>query len=186
MHTFYWKALKNFTAELETELSVRLGFIAMENHRNIKLAELSLDESLKTLRKLKSFILKYKFKSDAEEIEFFKHIKQQFLSRVIYFNKMYKIETRRPSGGEKTVKTYIVQEFKKIRSYFNNNVDFYDYHRKNQTYMDHVYFVRGRMDIKHNMETFTFEADPKFCTSQDYTVARIIANDMLVVYLKDE
>lgn len=42
------------------------------------------------------------------------------------------------------------------------------------------------MDINLNLETFAFESDPKFCTCHDYTVARIIANDMLEVYLKDE
>lgn len=150
------------------------------------MAEESLQVSLEALQKLRVFISKYKFRSEAEEIEFFKHIKPQFLSRVIYYNKIYQIETRRPSGGEKTVRGYISQEFKKIRSYFNNNIDFYSYHRRNQNYMDHLYFVRGKMDFKLNIETFVFETDPKFSTSHDYAVARIIANDMLEVYLKDE
>lgn len=128
---------------MESALAGRLQFIALEDHRNIIMAENSLQESLSALRILKAFIVKYKFQSEAEEIDFFKNIKPHFLSRVIYFNKIYKIEKLRPSGGEKTVREYISREFKKIRGYFDNNIDFFSYHRRNQSYMDHLYFVRG-------------------------------------------
>ena len=37
-----------------------------------------------------------------------------------------------------------------------------------------------------SIDTFVFESDPKFTTSHDFKVARIIANDMLEVYLKEE
>lgn len=178
--------MKPFTSDLESVLAGRLQFIAMENHRNIIMAENSLKESLSALRKLKAFILKYRFRSESEEIDFFKNIKPQFLSRVIYFNKIYKIETRRPSGGEKSVRNYFRTEFRKLKRYFNNNSDFYGYYRAQHTFMDHLYFLRGKIDVKLNVDTFVFEADPKFCTSHDYTVARIIANDMLEVYLNDE
>lgn len=178
--------MKNFTSNLESDLNSRLHFINLENHKEIVLAELSMRESLDALKKLKAFILKYKFKSESEEIEFFKYIKPHFLSKTIYFNKVFTIEMKRPSGGENVVKKYLRYEQKKLKGYFNNNADFYAYYRAQNTFMDHKYFVRGNLDLKLHIEPFVFESDPKFTTSHDFVVARIIANDMLEVYLKEQ
>lgn len=178
--------MKNFTSNLESDLNSRLHFINLENHKEIVLAELSMRESLDALKKLKAFILKYKFKSESEEIEFFKYIKPHFLLKTIYFNKVFTIEMKRPSGGENVVKKYLRYEQKKLKGYFNNNADFYAYYRAQNTFMDHKYFVRGNLDLKLHIEPFVFESDPKFTTSHDFVVARIIANDMLEVYLKEQ
>lgn len=150
------------------------------------MAELSVRESVQALNKLKKFILKYKFQSESEEIEFFKFIKPHFLSKVIYYNKVYNIEMKRPSGGEAIIGKYLRSEFKKLKRYFNNNADFYAYYRAQNTYMDYKYFVRGKLDVQLNVDTFVFETDPKFSTSHDFKVARIIATDMLEVYIKNE
>jgi hypothetical protein len=46
-------------------------------------------------------------------------------------------------------------------------------------------FVRGKHDIRLWLDTFYFEADHRFSTSHDYKVAKIIANDLIQVYLED-
>ena len=107
--------MKNFTSNLESELNSRLQFIGLENHKNIVLAEISMHECLNALKKLKKFILKYRFQTESEEIEFFKYIKPHFLSKVIYFNKVYNIEMKRPSGGEQIVEKYLRDELKKLK-----------------------------------------------------------------------
>jgi len=45
--------------------------------------------------------------------------------------------------------------------------------------------VRGKHDITLWLDTFYFEADHRFSTSHDYKVAKIIANDLIQVYLED-
>jgi hypothetical protein len=45
--------------------------------------------------------------------------------------------------------------------------------------------VRGKHDIRLWLDTFYFEADHRFSTSHDYKVAKIIANDLIQVYLED-
>ena len=178
--------MKNFTQNLESELDSKLHFIALENQKNIVQAELSMNESLFILEKLKKFIIKYKFQSEGEEIDFFKQIKPHFLSKVIYFNKVYNIEMRRPSGGEEIVRQYLAEEQNKIKNFFINNTDFYGYYRSQSTFLDSKYFIRGKLDIKLNVDSFVYESDPRFTTSHDFKVARIMANDMLEVYLKNE
>lgn len=61
---------------------------------------------------------------------------------------------------------------------------FYSYYRTESTYLDHIYFVRGKHNVQLNLDTFYFETDHSFSTSHDYKVAKIIANDLIQDYLE--
>ena len=178
--------MKPFTQNLQAELDAQLQFIRHETENNIRATELSLKLLINIIDKLKKFTLRYKFRSETEEVQFFKHIKPQFLSKLIYHNRLFIIETQKPYGGEKVVRKYLHNELDKLKRFFDNNLEFYKYYRTNSTYLDHKYFIRGKHDIKLSLDTFYFEADHRFCTSHDYKVAKIIANDLIQVYLEDE
>lgn len=47
-------------------------------------------------------------------------------------------------------------------------------------------FLRGNHDIKLWLDTYYFESDQSFSTSHDYKVAKIIANDLILVYIEDK
>jgi len=47
-------------------------------------------------------------------------------------------------------------------------------------------FVRGNHDIKLWLDTYYLQADQTFCTSHDYKVAKIMANDLIQVYIEDQ
>lgn len=178
--------MKTFCTSLQSELDSQLQFIRLETEEPIKAAELSIKVLLSVIAKLKKFTIKYKFKNEAEEIHFFKHFKPQFISKLIYHNRILNIETKKPYGGEKVTRKYLNNELDKLKRFFDNNLEFYKYHRTNSTYLDHKYFIRGKHDIKLSLDTFYFEADHRFCTSHDYKVAKIIAHDLVQVYLEDE
>ncbi|MFT4018864.1 MAG: RteC domain-containing protein [Agriterribacter sp.] len=96
------------------------------------------------------------------------------------------METKRPHGGGKIIKKYLYNKLSKIKKYFDNNFEFYRYYRTNSTYLDHKYFIRGKYDIKLILDNYYFEADHSFSTSHDYKVAKIIANDLIQIYLEDQ
>lgn len=175
-----------FTTKLLTELEDQIRFVEQENEINLKRAELCMQISKKVVDQLKTFILKYKFKSTAEEIRFFRDIKPQFYSRLIYHLKIYNIETKRPNGGDKALKKYIVNELGKLKHYFDENLDFYKYYRTGANYLDHKYFVRGKHDIQLALSSYFFEFDERFSTSHDALVSKILAHDQLQVFLEDE
>jgi len=54
------------------------------------------------------------------------------------------------------------------------------------SFLDEKLFVRGKHDIKLTLETIYFETDHRFSTSHDYKAAKIIANDLIQVYLEDQ
>ena len=60
----------------------------------------------KAFDELKTFISGYKFKDDYEEIRFFKEIKPQLFSQLVYHNKVYNIEIRMPAGSINDQKNY--------------------------------------------------------------------------------
>lgn len=179
-------AMVKFISDLESELESRLLFLSLEFAKPLKRAEASMLEINNALKKLKSFILRTKFTSDSEEIDFFKNRKPFILSKLIYYNEIYRIETRKPSGGEKMIRKYYQTELMKLKSFFEENVDFYGYYRTNSTYLDHKYFLRKKLDISLSLDSFVFESDARFSTSHDYKAAKIMANDLLEVYLNDE
>ncbi|MFZ2431769.1 MAG: RteC domain-containing protein, partial [Lutibacter sp.] len=86
----------------------------------------------------------------------------------------------------KPIKKYLNDELKKLKRYFDNNLEFYKYYRTNNSFVDDKLFVRGKHDIKLSLDTVYFETDHRFSTSHDYKVAKIIANDLIQVYLEDQ
>lgn len=178
--------MKPFCQSLNTELDGQLQSIRLESEDPIKAAELSIKILLTAIGKLKKFTVRYSFKDEAEEIEFFKHIKPQFISKLIYHNRVFNIEIKKPHGGEKIVKKYFNSELNKLRRHFDDNLDLYRYFRTNSIYLDHKYFVRNKYDIKLGLDTFHFEVDNHFATSHDFKIAKLIANDLIQVYIEDE
>jgi hypothetical protein len=171
---------------LLSDLNEQLNFIDLEIDNPIKKCEKAIEVSIKAFDSLKKLMMKLGFKSNDEEIIFFKEIKPQFLSKFIYYNAIYKIETRKPYGGERIVKKYYQNELIKLKRFFDNNLEFYKYYRTGSTYLDLNYFIRGKIDIKMVLDSYYIETDRTFSTSHDYIVSRIIANDLIELYLEDK
>lgn len=52
--------------------------------------------------------------------------------------------------------------------------------------MDDKYFIRGNYDIKYTLDSYYFESDSRFSTSHDFKVAKILANDLIQVYIENQ
>ena len=151
----------------------------------IEKTETIIKQIIHSLSDLKGHVLKNGFKSIDEEVFFFKHQKPVIVAKLIYYNSIYKIETRKPYGA-KSIKKYLKKELRKLKKFFEHNIDFYKYYRSGNSFLDENFFSRGKHDIRLWLDTFYFEADHRFCTSHDYKVAKIIANDLIQVYLEDQ
>jgi hypothetical protein len=175
-----------FTNKLLAELDNKLRFIEQENEVILKCSEECFLICKKIIEQLKAFILKYKFKSTNEEIKFFKEIKPQFTSKLIYHLMVYNIETKKPKGGRKILRKYLTKELDKLKNYFDYNLDFYKYYRAGANYLDHKYFVRDKHDLQLTLDSNIFEMDSRFSTTHDFKVAKILAHDLLQVNIEDE
>lgn len=177
--------MNRFYNETLSKLETAINELEIEANCSIQRIEAVIQIILECLSEVKERVLKRGFKNIDEEIHFFKYQKPAILSKLIYYNAIYKIETKKPYGA-KPIRKYLNKELKKLKRFFDNNLDFYKYYRSKNSFLDEKYFVRGKHDIKLSLDTFYFEADHSFSTSHDYKVAKILANDMIQVYLENQ
>lgn len=171
---------------LLNNLNEQLNFIDLEIDDQIKKCEQAIAIILKSIKELKKVTTKINFKSQTEEIKFFKEIKPQFTSKLIYFNRVYKIEMKKPNGGNRILKKYNNNELLKLKAFFDSELEFYQYYRSGSTFLDYKYFLRGKFDIKLALDSYYFETDTSFSTSHDFKVATILANDLIQLYLENQ
>ncbi len=173
-------------SHLLANLNEQLNFTDLEIDDPIVRSENAINIIVNSIEKLKIIFEKEKVKSLENEIDFFKNIKPKFTSKLIYYNAIFKIETKKPHVGERILKKYLNNELDKLKRYFDNNLDFYKYYRTGSNYLDHKYFTRGKFDVKLALDSFYFEVDHTFSTSHDFKVAKIMAHDLIQVYLEDK
>jgi len=167
------------------QLEMDIKKIEIENDHSLQSTERIISLTLECLSQIKEFVLKKGFKDISEEVYFFKYQKPVIVAKLIYYNAVYKIEAKKPYG-EKQVKKHLTEELKKLKKFFDRNIEFYKYYRSNHTYIDEKFFVRGNHDIKLWLDTYYFETDHNFSTSHDYKVAKILANDLIQVYIESQ
>ena len=170
--------LKKLDSELDV-LEIEEEDILIRAEKGIKLAK-------QTLKEVRNIIVDYEFETKSEEISFFKCTKPKIYSKLIYYVKLFNIEGKRPRGSNKSQIKYLNNYIGKLQNYFNDNLDFYHYYRREATTFDEQYFLRGKADIRLFPDTFHFFVDEQFSTSHDSTVATILAYDLLIVHLKRE
>ncbi|WP_163516788.1 RteC domain-containing protein [Gelidibacter japonicus] len=172
--------------ELISEYQMHLDALESRTEDILYKAEHGISRTEKFIKLLRKKVLELGFTNTEEEISFFKHVKPQIFSKLIYFVKLFNIESKRPRSSSKFQIKYLNAHINKLQVYFNDNLDFYHYYRRGATTLDEEYFIRGKADLRSPTESYHFFIDDQFTTSQDTTVAMIMAYDMLIVYLQQE
>lgn len=174
----YQKLLSEFEGQLDG-LESGNGDVLFKAEKGIALVE-------RCIRKLQKQITGKTFATKSDEIYFFKHVKPQIFSKLIYYARLFSIESKRPRGNNASQIKYLQNQIDKLQAFFNDNLEFYNYYRRGAMSLDEQYFVRGNRDLRLPLESFHFLIDDQFSTCQDGTVATIMAYDMLIVYLRKE
>lgn len=173
-----------FFDKLLSEIQLGLDDLHHLETDPLRHAGAALDVLLPGLTRLQAYVLQHGFASEQEEIHFFKSLKPQLTSRLLYFHKVYLFEARRPQGGDSALRTFVEEEFAKIRHFFLNNRDFYQYYRTGDCSLDDHYFVRGKHIIKNIDDSNLLLSDGAFSTSHDHKVARLLAYEGFESYLQ--
>lgn len=173
------KYIDNILLEIDSEIDRFdiYGYDIIENSlKMIDLIQSYID-------RLREKVIVHEFSSQEEEIVFFKELKPQILSKQLYFNKIYCIESKFPTGSNEAAKKYVNDQLHSLEYFFNRYLDFYQYYRSGSTIYDRYYFVRGNVDPKLCTDSSRFNSDLNFSTVYDFKVAKIIAHEMLRIYL---
>lgn len=105
MEKFYINTLN----KLETSISE----LEVEADYSIQRIEVVINLILECLSEVKENVIKKGFKNNEEEIRFFKHQKPVIVAKLISYNSIYKIETKKPYGT-KPMRKYFNKELKKL------------------------------------------------------------------------
>lgn len=171
--------MKTLATSLLAKLNQQLQSIHTENKNPVRFSKKAITAIVATIENLKEATLKHNFKSQQEEIEFFKTIKPKFTAQLIYYNQIYQIET----GKTGSKKKYYKHQMKKINKWFKKNTHICQYLKSKSTFADHLYFLRNNFECQLAANILPI-CDAFFATAHDQTVARYKANKALKKYLK--
>lgn len=168
------------------DLEEKLGDLKSETDHILIYSEKAVLSCKSALLEMQEIVLRNGFTDEQYEIEFFKNIKPKVYGKLLYYAKIFSIESKRPNSRNKVQRKFLILEQDKIAAFQNDNLEFYQYYRCNITNLDDRFFVRGKADIRLCLGSLHFLIDPNFSTSHDHTVSVIKAYDMLSIYLKTE
>ncbi len=141
------------------------------------------------LTRLKTHVVTTPFLNETDEINFFKNIKPQILGKLIFYNKVFRIESLCPVPSGELYSKYFLKHMQELKQHYDEHIcktEFYRYYRTGRSDWDHHFFRLGKIDLHDGLSSFFFEIDPGFSTFYDYKVARIIASELLYEYLRSK
>ncbi|MDF1697008.1 MAG: RteC domain-containing protein [Saprospiraceae bacterium] len=132
---------------------------------------------------LKFHIHSHGFKNTNEEIHFFKNLKPYFLSKLYYYDKVYKIEINIGISDSKAQIKYFKDELRKVNNFCQNKKEIWTYYSKGKTDRDSQYFTRGNYGLSQDTDFDATFIDPSFASLHGKTIARLRGSRDLIVYL---
>jgi hypothetical protein len=167
------------------EVTADLEQIVSEEKSALRMAERSIRSARSGLERIRHYVVEHPFPSEGDEIHFFKVEKPMLTGKLIYYLKLYRIESRRPIGSLELQTRHFATELHNIDQFFINHQDFYHYYRSGATFLDEFYFLRGKQDLPVLMDLDWVYADPTFSTGFDLLLGEMHANDSLVQYINE-
>jgi len=167
------------------QLDDKLILLKTEQNKFLLMLEEAKGLCLLSFWEMKNLVTEIGFSNKDEEILFFKKIKPQILSKLVFYDKLMSIESRRP-------KVFILQErylnrcIIELQRFFEENQALNLYYWKDENFLDEFYFLRKNKKQAEPYEIFIGNADPEFSTQHDFTISCIIAYENLIKYLENE
>lgn len=171
--------------ELYQSFTEKMNTIKESGNGVIDISQKVMELCLNFLATLKKLVVEHGFSTPEEEINFFKRQKPRFHSQLIFYSKVFNIELKKPIGAKNVIDEYYQKHLLKIRLFFENHIETYQYYRSNSTMLDEQYFLRQHAPA-HNVYHHRFpDIDPIFTTDKDYMFSQIIASELLSHFLQD-
>ncbi|WP_455623828.1 RteC domain-containing protein [Parabacteroides sp.] len=133
-------------------------------------------------RELKAFALAHPFSDEAEEIRFFKYYKPALTGRLLYYYRVYQIESGCPACREVAAAHYR-KAMERAGQMMERHLPFYQYYRSGATYRDSYYFTCRWHEPNPESGSFVLDEEAEFSTGYDMLAARLISVEMLLDYL---
>lgn len=172
--------------ELLNRLESGLNQIKASTPDQEEYAQLSLEMVILHLNKVNELTADYRFESESDEIEFYKHYKPKLVSRYFYFYRLVQYEICKAKKDPTNLRKYFRKERKRILRFFNRHIDLVAYYRNTDVAADRRFFTRKSCCSSICCEKmFLVLSNPKQ-SKNDLILAEIMANELLFIYLEKE
>jgi hypothetical protein len=116
------------------------------------------------------------FRSQQDEIHFFRHIKPEINSLGIAYTIIQIVESQRPTSSKEGFQKLIEQKLEFVRAHYVDFPEFISYYNSSSTIKDDIFFLRTNV-TKQNMFPQPFDA--KYSTGYDLIAAYALAYKFL-------
>lgn len=168
--------------DLETELS---GMKNVSEDLPEQL-EYAIGQCKVALDRMRVLILKEEFPDQKAEILFFKKIKPAVYSKLLYYQKVFELESNRYKTDKERDWEYFQRQLNEVKDYMSRHQVKVQYYHCNFVHLDEQYFLRNKDEIPLEVRNNHQLMDEKFFTWHDHTFSTIVANEMLVDYIRKE
>jgi hypothetical protein len=138
------------------------------------------------LDRMRELVIKQGFPDQESEINFFKKIKPAVYSRLLYFRAVFDLESKCQKADSSVVRRYLQKRLYKINEYMEEHKVKVQYFKCGFKHLDEKYFVRGTKEIPLELRSSHHLLDEEFFTWHDHTFSTIMANEMLIDYIRRE
>lgn len=173
--------METYTREQLSRMREALHEIADNSKNVLQRAERSVLHISGCLSELRTFISKYKFRDETEEIIFFKEVKPQYLEPLYYYRELFQLESARPLGMDELILSYYEKRLTAVNSFFERNHSLYIYYKTGRTDKDNEFFTRNASVSL--TEVAGADIDPVFSTAASNVVAGVLGFERLCEYI---
>ncbi|MEL7587959.1 MAG: RteC domain-containing protein [Prolixibacteraceae bacterium] len=138
------------------------------------------------LDRMRELVIKQGFPDQESEIYFFKKIKPTVYSRLLYYRAVFDLESKCQKADSSVIRRYLQKRIYKINEYMEERQVKVQYFKCEYTHLDEKYFVRGTTEIPLELRSSHHLLDEEFFTWHDHTFSTIMANEMLIAYIRKE
>lgn len=137
------------------------------------------------IEELNQHLKTYQFRTEEEEIHFFKKVKPKIMAIVIFYKEVLRIEVAKPPGKVLQNK-YYKNALEKSTEYFKKEPKIYKYYRANAETYDTLYFTRDTQKDVLETENFHINIDSRITTCYDYKIAKIMAAEAIADFIEEQ
>jgi len=133
---------------------------------------------------LESYAKTHKFKSEEEEIRYFKKIKPSVFSLLLLYEKMQNISIQlAPLGESKLYHENITKELENIQIFYANNLEFITYYHTQQIQLDQTYFLSKNLDVNNLPSYLSIHPNTSTICNKGHLLAELLAYEHLAKFL---
>lgn len=126
------------------------------------------------------------FPDKQSEILFFKKTKPSVYSKLLYYQSVFELESKRLRLDKEGSRKYFQKELERIEDYMKQNQVKVQYCHCDFYHLDEKYFLRKITEIPLELMDSHCLLDENFFTWHDHTFSTIMANEMLTEYIIKE